>query len=265
MCKHSKPVGIVRMALCIRRTLCRHVTIGTPMAILAVLTVFWLFLTIGTLLVHCWCSLARHVTIGTPMVLTVFDDWYSVPIVKNSQKQSKAVKTVRRQSKQQKWPLVYKSSHVYQDCTNSVPTVYQSSKTVKNSQKTEQQELPLVYQSSHVYTESAEYTKPVRIAVTRRYWWDGWAQHIAYTLIWNLYCLQSQVFVTFYVAFSINIPWNEMTKLFFISYAHFVIFSKLRKPSHYCVLASALTVSAKPQLEQVFLSEFHLRCIQLAW
>jgi len=30
--------------LCIRRTLCRHVTIGTPMAIYAVLTVFWLFM-----------------------------------------------------------------------------------------------------------------------------------------------------------------------------------------------------------------------------
>jgi len=28
-------------------------------------------------------------------------------------------------------PLVYQSSQVYQDCTNSVPTVYQSSKTVK--------------------------------------------------------------------------------------------------------------------------------------
>ena len=46
------------------------------------------------------------------MVLSVFDDWYSVSFVKNSQK------TV----KQQKWPFVY--------------------------------------QSSHVYTESAEYTKP---------------------------------------------------------------------------------------------------------
>jgi len=34
--------------LCIRRTLCRHVTIGTPIAIFAVFTVFWLFLTIGT-------------------------------------------------------------------------------------------------------------------------------------------------------------------------------------------------------------------------
>ena len=38
---------------------------------------------------------------------------------------------------------------------NSVITVYQSSKTVK------QQKWPLVYQLSHVYTESAEYTKPM--------------------------------------------------------------------------------------------------------
>jgi len=52
-------------------------------------------------------------------LLTVFDDWYSVPFIKNSQ-QSKYV-----QSKQQKWPLVY--------------------------------------QSSHVYTESAEYTKPRKL------------------------------------------------------------------------------------------------------
>jgi len=36
--------------LCIRRTLCRHVTIGTPMIIFAVS----LFLTIGTLLVQSW-------------------------------------------------------------------------------------------------------------------------------------------------------------------------------------------------------------------
>ena len=50
---------------------------------------FWLFLTIGTLLVHCWYCLGRHVTIDTPMVifavltvfwlfLAVFDDWYTV-------------------------------------------------------------------------------------------------------------------------------------------------------------------------------------------
>ena len=54
-------------------------------------------LTIGTLLVHCLYSLGRPVTIGTPMVF-------------------------KRQSKQQKSPLVY--------------------------------------QSSHDFTESAEYTKP---------------------------------------------------------------------------------------------------------
>ena len=61
-------------------------------------------LTIGTPLANCWYSLGRPVTIGT---------------VYHS---SKTVNTVKRQSKQQKSPLVY--------------------------------------QSSHVYTESAEYTKP---------------------------------------------------------------------------------------------------------
>ena len=103
-------------ALCIQRTLCRHVTIGTPMVIFCCLTVFWLF-------------------------LTVFNEWYTVQIVKtlktigvpiatvyqrctNRQKQSK---TVKRQSKQRKWPLVFQSSQVYQDCTNSVTIVYQSS------------------------------------------------------------------------------------------------------------------------------------------
>ena len=34
----------------------------------------------------------------------------------NRKKQSK---TVKRRSKQKKWPLVYQSSQVYQDCTNS--------------------------------------------------------------------------------------------------------------------------------------------------
>ena len=58
----------------------------------AVLTVLWLFLTVGTLLVDCWYSFCRPVTIGTPMVifavltvfwlyLTVFDDWYTVGTV----------------------------------------------------------------------------------------------------------------------------------------------------------------------------------------
>jgi len=52
----------------------------------------WLFLTIVTLLLHCWYSLGRPVTIGTPMVLSVFDDWYSVSFVKNSQKTVKQQK-----------------------------------------------------------------------------------------------------------------------------------------------------------------------------
>jgi len=52
-------------------------------------------LTIGRLLLHCWYSLGRPVTIGTPMVLSVFDDWYSVPFVKNSQNSQKTVKTAK--------------------------------------------------------------------------------------------------------------------------------------------------------------------------
>ena len=47
---------------------------------------------IGTPLVHCWYSLGRLVTISTPMVFSVFDDWYSVRIVKNSQKTVKQQK-----------------------------------------------------------------------------------------------------------------------------------------------------------------------------
>ena len=116
---------------------------------------------------HPWRTLCKHVTIGHfccfDCLLTVFDDWYtvgtdSVPIVTglprlyqqctNRQKQSK---TVKRQSKQQKWTLVYQSSHVYQECTNSVPTVYLASKTVKRQSK--QQKGELVYQSSQVYQD----------------------------------------------------------------------------------------------------------------
>jgi len=55
-------------------------------------------------------------------------------------------------------PLVHQSSQVYQDCTNNVPTVYQSSKTVKRQSK--QQKWPLLYQSSHVYQD---YTNSVPI------------------------------------------------------------------------------------------------------
>jgi len=52
-------------------------------------------LTIGRLLLHCWYSLGRPVTIGTPKFLSVFDDWYSVPFVKNSPKQSKDSQTAK--------------------------------------------------------------------------------------------------------------------------------------------------------------------------
>jgi len=45
-------------------------------------------------------------------------------------------KTVKRQLKQQKGPLVYQSSHVYQDCTNSVPLVKNSQKAVKTAKMT---------------------------------------------------------------------------------------------------------------------------------
>jgi len=115
-------------ALCIRQTLCRHVTIGTPVVIF--------------LLFDC--------------LLAVFDEWYTVPIVKNTQNhwctnchrstktvqtayqrcinRQKQSKTVKRQSKQQKWPLVYQSPQVYQDCTNSVPIAENSQKQSKHSQ-----------------------------------------------------------------------------------------------------------------------------------
>ena len=84
---------------CFWYSLGRPVTIDTPMVIFfcfdRLLTVFDCFFTIGTPLVHCWYSLGRPVTIGTPMVSSVFDDWYSVPFVKNSQKQSKDSQTAK--------------------------------------------------------------------------------------------------------------------------------------------------------------------------
>ena len=105
-------------------------------------------MTIGTPLVHCWYSLGRPVTIGTPMVLSVFDDSYSVPFVKNSQKTVKTAKMTIGV------PIVTSLPRL--------PTVYQLSTTVKNSQKTVKQQkmtigVPIV---TCLYTESAEYTKP---------------------------------------------------------------------------------------------------------
>ena len=48
--------------------------------------------------------------------------------------------------------IVIDLPRLYQPCTKSIP------KTVKRQSK--QQKSPLVYQSSHVYSDSAEYTKP---------------------------------------------------------------------------------------------------------
>jgi len=132
-----------------------------------------MFLTIGTLLVL--VDMLRLVIFPLFPLLTLFDCFWplvyqsshvyqdcinSVPIVKNRQKQSKdnqnskndhrcinrhmSTKTVptvyqhctnrQKQSKDsetsKKWPLVYQSSQVYQDCANSVPIV-KNSKTAK--------------------------------------------------------------------------------------------------------------------------------------
>jgi len=84
------------------------------MVIFAVLTVFWLFLTIGTLLVHCSYSLDRPVTIGTPMVLTVLAIGTVYHSSKNSQKQSKD----SQNSKNHNWPIVTCLPRLYQQCTN---------------------------------------------------------------------------------------------------------------------------------------------------
>ena len=91
------------------------------MVIFWCLTVFWLFLTNGTL----YQSSKSLKTINVPIV-TGLPRLYQqctngVPIAK----------TVKRQSKQQKWPLVYQSSHVYQDCTNNVPIVKNSQNSTK--------------------------------------------------------------------------------------------------------------------------------------
>jgi len=102
--------------LCIRRTLSVDVTIGTPMVIFAVLLSFDCFWR----LVHC-------------------TNWYTVPTVKNSQNHSC---TNRHRS------------------TKTVPTVYQSSKqskTVKRQSK--QQKWPL--SAEYTKSMSAEYTKPL--------------------------------------------------------------------------------------------------------
>ena len=118
--------------LCVFGGLCVDMTIGDRWLVTnGYFFAVWLFLTIGTLLLHYWYSLSRDVTIGTSMVifavLTVFwlffDHWCT--------NRHMSVKTVPT---------------MYQQCTNR--------QKQWNSKK-----WPLVYQSSHVYTESAEYTQ----------------------------------------------------------------------------------------------------------
>ena len=128
-------------------------------------------LTITRLLLHCWYSLGRHVTTGTPVVIFVLfwlcfycfwrlvHRWYTVCTVLvdlwrfvhqcfwvflTIGTMNHSSKTVKRQSnsKNDHWCT---NRHM---STKTVPTVYQSSKTVKTAQK-----WPLVYQSSHVYQD----------------------------------------------------------------------------------------------------------------
>ena len=120
-------------------TLGRYVTIGTPMDIFAVLTVFWLFLIVFDDLVHCWYSLGRPVTIGTPMV-------------KNSQK---TVKTAKMTTDV---PIVTCLPRLYQQCTN------RQKQTAKNDHWCADRHMstqsPPNTQSLRPPSASAEYTKP---------------------------------------------------------------------------------------------------------
>ena len=116
-------------------------TNGNFLLFVCLLTVFDDWYTVGTVLVDMWRLVHQWWFFAVlTCLLTVFDCFWRMVHCTNRQKHSK--------------PLVYQSAQVYQDCTNSVPTVYQSSKTVKNSQKqSKQQKWPLVYQSSHVYQD----------------------------------------------------------------------------------------------------------------
>jgi len=105
-------------------------------------------LTIGTL----YQSSKTVKTIGVPIVTglpRLYQQCTNGVPVKRQSKQQKwpfvyQSSHVKRQSKQQNWPLVYQSSHaglprLYQQCNNSVPIV-------KNSQTAKK--WPLEYQSS---------------------------------------------------------------------------------------------------------------------
>jgi len=84
-------------------------------------------------LVHQWSFLSFWLSFDC---FWLFDDWYTV-----------ATNSV---------PIVTGLPRLYQQCTNR----QKQSKTVKRQSK--QQKWRLVYQSSHVYIESTEYTKPLQ-------------------------------------------------------------------------------------------------------
>ena len=105
---------------------------------------------------HCWYAqtalcirrtLCRHVTIGTPMVLSVFDDWYSVPFVENSQKTVKTAKMTISV------PIVTGIPGLYQQCTNGVPIVKNSQKQSKHSQNSTKMtiDVPVVTRLPRLY------------------------------------------------------------------------------------------------------------------
>jgi len=106
----------------------------------------WLLLTVGTLLIHGWYSLGRPVMNGTPMVifvvLTVF--WLFLhQQCTNRHMSTKTVPTVYQSSKTVKTakmtiglPIVTCLPRLHQPCTNSVPIVKNSQKTVKTAKMT---------------------------------------------------------------------------------------------------------------------------------
>ena len=118
------------------------------MVIFAVLTVLWLFLTIGTLLLQ---SKQQNRPLVYQSSQVYQDCTNRVPIVKSSQNSQKTVKTARMTIGV---PIVTGLPRLYQQRTNR--------QKQSNSKK-----WPLVYQSSHVYTESAEYTKSASASAVR--------------------------------------------------------------------------------------------------
>ena len=69
--------------------------------------------------------------------MTVFDEWYIVPIVKNSQKIVKTAKMTIGV------PIVTCLPRLHQQCANSVPIVKNSQKQSKDSQNSKNEELKL--------------------------------------------------------------------------------------------------------------------------